>query len=181
MDTYIAFLRGINVGGKNIIKMDALCSEFESMGFQSVKTFIQSGNVIFKTKISDKEKIEKKIEKSLAENFNFSVKVLVRSIEEIENTISHFPIIFENPDWKHNVIFLTKNIDSKDLLEKFTIKKDIEQNSYFNGVLYWSAKIDSLTKSTMLKLSSRKEYQEMTVRNVNTTKKIFRLMKDIDF
>jgi uncharacterized protein (DUF1697 family) len=59
MTKYVALLRAINVGGNNIIKMDALRSEFEKMGFQSVKTYIQSGNVLFESDLSDKSEIEK--------------------------------------------------------------------------------------------------------------------------
>lgn len=176
MDKYIAFLRGINVGGKNIIKMDSLKKEFEEMGFSSVKTYIQSGNVLFESDIDNQNKIEERIENTLAKKFKYKAKVLVRSKKEIKNTISSFPKIFENPEWKHNVIFLSSIIDSKDILKKFNIKEDIEQLFYSKGVLFWSARLDKITRSTMLKLSSREEYQEMTVRNVNTTKKIFELM-----
>jgi uncharacterized protein (DUF1697 family) len=178
MTKYIAFLRGINVGGNNIIKMDRLREEFEKMGFLSVKTYIQSGNVIFQSELTDKIKIEKVIEKALASAFKYEAKVLVRSKKDMENTISHFPNIFQNPDWKHNVIFLSSAIDSKDILDKFVIKKDIEQLSYVPGVLFWSAELKTITRSSMLKLSARKEYKEMTVRNLNTTRKILELMKN---
>ena len=176
MFNYVAFLRGINVGGNNIIKMEILRLEFEKMGFQSVKTYIQSGNVLFQSDLNDEIEIEKKIEKELAIAFNYKAKVLIRSQKDLENTISHFPEIFENPEWKHNVIFLSSAIDSQDILKQFVLKKDIEQNSYYKGVLFWSAKWDKATSSTMLKLSARKEYQEMTVRNTNTTRKILDLM-----
>lgn len=178
MTTYVAFLRGINVGGNNIIKMEALRAEFEKAGFRSVKTYIQSGNVIFQSDVTEKNSVEADIEKILSSKFKYKAKVLVRSKKEMENTIAHFPKIFGNPEWKHNVIFLSGAIDSKDILKKFEIKKEIEETSYFKGALFWSAKMDGITRSTMLKLSSRKEYKEMTVRNVNTTRKILELMKD---
>jgi uncharacterized protein (DUF1697 family) len=178
MKKYIALLRGINVGGNNVIKMEHLKSVFEKMGLHSVKTYIQSGNVLFQSDASNIQIIKTNIEKELAKKFNFEAKVVLKSEKELENIIAHFPKIFENPDWKHNVIFLSKNLDSKYIIKQFEIKMDIEENSYFKGVLFWSAKIDEITRSTMLKLSSRKEYQEMTVRNINTTKKIFALMKE---
>jgi uncharacterized protein (DUF1697 family) len=180
MVKYVAFLRGINVGGKNVIKMEALGKAFEQMGFQSVKTYIQSGNVLFQSDIADKRELEKIIEKSLSERFKFEAKVLVRSKKDMENTIKRFPSIFENPDWKHNVLFLSSAIDSKNILNQFDIKKDIEVISYYKGVLFWSAKLDTITRSKMLKLSTRKEYQEMTVRNINTTKKILELMNGME-
>lgn len=180
MKQFIAFLRGINVGGNNIIKMETLRGEFESMGFQSVKTYIQSGNVIFQTEIADKNIIEKEIEKALSIKFNYNAKVLVRSKKEMENTVAHFPPIFTEANWKHNVIFLSSEINSKDILKQFNIKNEIEQLSYYDGVLFWSANLSTITRSTMLKLSARKEYREMTVRNVNTTNKILALMNQSD-
>jgi uncharacterized protein (DUF1697 family) len=177
MIKYIAFLRGINVGGNNIIKMEDLRIAFEKTGFQSVRTYIQSGNVLFQSGIKDEQKIEITIEKELAKKFNYEAKVIVRSEKEMENIISHFPEIFENPNWKHNIMFLSKNIDSKNILKQFEIKNEIEEISYYKGVIYWSAKIKKISRSTMIKLSSRKEYKEMTVRNVNTAKKVFALMK----
>ena len=179
MIKYVALLRGINVGGKNLIKMDALCSEFEKAGFQSVKTYIQSGNVIFQSGLTDKVEVEKKIEKFLSATFKYQARALVRSEKDIKNTINHFPVIFKNTEWKHNVIFLSDIIDSKKILQKLETKKEIEENSYYKGVLFWSAKMDKITRSNMLKLSSKKEYyQEMTVRNINTTRKILELMGD---
>ncbi|OGS21033.1 MAG: hypothetical protein A2252_03815 [Elusimicrobia bacterium RIFOXYA2_FULL_39_19] len=179
MVTYVVFLRGINVGGKNIMKMDVLRAEFEKMGFKSVKTYIQSGNVIFQSSLTDKIEIEKKIEKILSIRFHYEAKVLVRSKNDLENTIKHFPKIFADPTWKHNVIFLSKIIDSKDILKKLETKKEIEENTYCKGALFWSAKMDKITRSNMLKLSTRKEYKEMTVRNINTTKQILELMSSI--
>ena len=177
MTKYVALLRGINVGGKNVIKMEALRTEFERMGFLSLKTYIQSGNVLFRSELKDTVKIERKIEKALKTKFNYAAKALVRSEEQMEGIVAHFPKIFGDSAWKHNVVFLSAAIDSAAILERFEIKKDIERIYYCKGVLFWSAKLEMITRSTMLKLSARKEYQEMTVRNVNTTKKISELMK----
>jgi uncharacterized protein (DUF1697 family)/uncharacterized protein YdhG (YjbR/CyaY superfamily) len=174
MYAYVAFLRGINVGGKNIIKMDRLRAEFEKMGFSSVKSYIQSGNVIFQSEMLDKARIEE----ALATAFKYEVAVLLRSKKEIENTISHFPQIFEDPSWKHNVIFLSHTVDSRNIVNQLAIKNDIEQLSYIPGVLFWSAKLATITKSSMLKLSTKKEFQEMTSRNINTIRRILALMND---
>jgi uncharacterized protein (DUF1697 family) len=176
MAKYVAFLRGINVGGKNVIKMEALREAFVKMGFSSVTSYIQSGNVIFETDISDKLEIEKKVESSLKERFKYDARVIVRSSEDMENTVKNIPAIFQNPEWKHNVIFLGDTLDSPEVLKKFELKEGIEETNYVKGVLFWSAEMKSIGRSTMLKLSTKKEYKEMTVRNVNTTRKILELM-----
>jgi len=177
METYVAFLRGINVGGNNIIKMVDLKSAFEDMKFKNVKTFIQSGNVIFQTNIAETQKIEATLEAALSKRFNYNARVLVRSKKEMEDTIKSFPKIFKDETWKHNVIFISHLLDNSDTVSKFQIKHDIEKIGYAKGVLFWSAKMEKISNSTMLKLSSKKEYKEMSVRNLNTTRKIVELMK----
>ncbi len=174
---YVALLRGINVGGNNIIKMEALRAEFEHVGFEQVSTYIQSGNVLFFSNIDDTDQIEKKLEKALSLRFNYKARVLVRSRKEMQAALKHFPRRFADKNWKHNVIFLSKAIDSKKILKQCVIKKEIEEVVYYKGVLFWSAKLSDLTRSTMLRLSSRPEYKEMTIRNTNTTKKIVALLE----
>jgi uncharacterized protein (DUF1697 family) len=73
MVTYVALLRGINVGGKTSINMARLKECFEEQGFLNVKTYINSGNVIFNTSSSVTVKLEQKIEKAIIVNFNFPV------------------------------------------------------------------------------------------------------------
>lgn len=75
------------------------------------------------------------------------------------------------------MIFLRHSIDSEDVLAELDFKKDIEQVVYRPGALLWSAQVSDLTRTSMVKLSSRKIYKEMTIRNLNTTKKLYELMK----
>lgn len=90
MTIYIALLRGINVGGKNIIKMADLKQMFEAMGFCKVKTYIQSGNVLFKSN-EDEELLRKKIEHEIEVTFGFSVIVILRTAAELEQIIENCP------------------------------------------------------------------------------------------
>jgi uncharacterized protein (DUF1697 family) len=90
MTTYIALLRGINVGGKNIIKMADLKRVFESIGLGGVQTYIQSGNVLFKSDEVE-EPLRKKIEHEIKTNFGFSVSVVLRTVAELEWIIGNLP------------------------------------------------------------------------------------------
>ncbi|MBC8061089.1 MAG: DUF1697 domain-containing protein [Clostridiaceae bacterium] len=90
MTVYIAFLRGINVGGKNIIKMQDLKRVLEKIGFCDVQTYIQSGNVLFKSN-EEKEPLLKKIEYEIELAFGFSVRVVLRTAEELEQIIKNCP------------------------------------------------------------------------------------------
>ena len=94
MQTYISILRGINVSGQKKILMADLKALYESLKFKDVITYIQSGNVIFKTteKLSDKE-LAKKIETAIIKKYDFSVPVIIRSADEIKNVISANPFL----------------------------------------------------------------------------------------
>jgi uncharacterized protein (DUF1697 family) len=176
--TYVALLRGINVGGNNIISMSSLKASFENMGFKDVSTYINSGNIIFKTKEDDARELERNIEKMLLREYKLECKVVVRSFPDIAKLVKSLPKTW-NADklWKYNVIFLRYSIDSKRILDSLHPKLGIEEVIYRPGVLLWSARMSDLSRSTMLKMSSQKIYQDMTVRSLNTTKKLFELMK----
>ena len=92
MIKYVAFLRGINVGGKNIIKMEVLKDLFESLHFKNVITFIQSGNVIFESEIKDRKILIKQIEAGLKKELGNNVAVIIRTKEEMNNIIKLDPI-----------------------------------------------------------------------------------------
>ncbi len=105
---YIAFLRGINVGGKNKIKMETLREVFSNApGFSNVKTYINSGNVIFETSETDDKKLAAKIETAIEKEFALKIKVMTRTFDEIKYIIENNPFAgqFEN-DKNLHVLFL---------------------------------------------------------------------------
>jgi uncharacterized protein (DUF1697 family) len=175
---YVALLRGINVGGKNLIKMSSLKHTFEELGFADVSTYINSGNVFFKSKERDARKLEVKIERALAREHKLDRRVVVRSYPEIAKLVKSLPSGWDaDNDWRYNVIFLRHTIDSKAVLRDLDAKADVERVIYKPGTLLWSAKASDITRTRMHKLSSLKIFQDMTVRNTNTTKKLYELMK----
>jgi uncharacterized protein (DUF1697 family) len=108
--TYITLLRGINVSGHKTILMDDLRILFEKMDFEEVKTYIQSGNVVFRTggTFTDAE-LAQRIQQSVAGKYNFYVPVFIRSREDMEKILADNPFLKEkdiNPDWLH-VTFLS--------------------------------------------------------------------------
>jgi uncharacterized protein (DUF1697 family) len=177
--TYVALLRGINVGGKNVIPMAALSRTFEGIGLSSVQTYIQSGNVLFQTADSDPRALETRVERALTKAHRYDAKVVVRSLEEMAGVVDGVPRAWKraDPTMRYNVLFLRHEIDTEEILDGLTPKSSIEQVSYRPGVLYWSAHTSDLGQTSMVKLSSKAIYRQLTVRNLNTTKKIFQLMK----
>jgi uncharacterized protein (DUF1697 family) len=90
MTIYIALLRGINVGGKNMIKMAGLKQMFEAMGLSRVQTYIQSGNVLFESN-EDEKPLRKRIEHEIETVFGFTVSVILRTSEELNRIVANCP------------------------------------------------------------------------------------------
>lgn len=106
---YLSLLRGINVGGNKRIKMEKLRQCFEALGFERVQTFIQSGNVIFETNKVSPTTLSRKIESQLLDEFGFRVPVVIRTADELRNTIEDNPFPKEpriDPEKLH-VMFLS--------------------------------------------------------------------------
>ena len=91
MTTYISILRGINVSGQKMIKMDALKQMYAELNFKNIHTYIQSGNVVFQNKKAKEPDLEKKISKKILEQFGFEVPVLVRDIEYLKQVLKNNP------------------------------------------------------------------------------------------
>jgi uncharacterized protein (DUF1697 family) len=181
MSTYVALLRGINVGGNNMIKMSALKVSCEELGFDDVSTYINSGNVLFRTSSTDPRRLETKIERMLADEYRLSCKVVIRSAGEMARLVRRLPKDWTgDKDWRYNVIFLRHTIDSKDVIGAIKWKPEFETVTYVPGTLLWSAHVSDITKTAMLKLASQKIFQDMTVRNLNTTLKLHDLMQEME-
>ena len=181
LNVFVALLRGVNVGGNNMISMRALKESFETMGFTQVTTYINSGNIVFKTKEADARKLEKKIEQMLAKDYQLGSKVVVRSLPEMAQLVKSLPGSWNSGDsrLRYNVIFLRHSIDSEKILEDLPVKSDIEELVYRQGALLWSAQANEVSRSNMVKLAARKIYRDMTVRNLNTTRKLHDLMQKV--
>lgn len=174
---FVALLRGVNVGGKNMVSMGALKASFEKLGFEDVTTYINSGNIIFRSKDTDPRAIEKRLERMMSEDYGLPCRVVVRSSAEMAALVASLPKNWDGGnDWRYNVIFLRHTIDSKDVLRELNPKPDIEEVAYRPGTLLWAAHVKHMTRTTMVKLSSQKTYQDMTVRNLNTTRKLHEMM-----
>src|SRR5258708_9060732 len=110
MANYIAMVRGINVGGHKKIKMDQLRKSFEALGFEQVKTYIQSGNVVFRGGKVSTQVLSRKIEAKILGDFGFSVSVISRTQDEMERTIQNNPFLKERgiDQTKLHVTFLSE-------------------------------------------------------------------------
>ena len=176
----MALLRGVNVGGNNMISMRSLKASFEAIGLTNVTTYINSGNIVFTTKEDDARKLEKKLEQMLLTEYQLDSKVVLRSLPEMAKLVKTLPPGWDGDSrWRYNVIFLRHTIDSKKILAELPAKNEIEEIVYRPGALLWSAQVSELTRTNLAKLASRKIYKDMTIRNLNTTRKLYELMKKV--
>ena len=113
MKTYIAILRGINVSGHKMIKMEALRAMFETLKFKNTKTYIQSGNVVFQSKETNVDKIRSMIVKKIEEEFGFKVPVIIKGLDEIKTVLINNPFINKRKEdnTKLHVTFLSGEPD----------------------------------------------------------------------
>jgi uncharacterized protein (DUF1697 family) len=180
MNQYLAFLRGINVGGKNLIKMTELKICFEAEGFHDVVTYIQSGNVLFKSAESGRAKLTLFIEELLAATFNYRASVVLRSRNELQEVVAHAPAGFgTHPSlYRYDVIFLKEPLTAMAAIKSMPAKQGVDRVHAGNGVLYCSRLISKASQSQLSRIVSLQIYQSMTIRNWNTTTKLLRMMDE---
>ena len=177
-ETWVALLRGINVGGKNVIRMADLRSAFEAEGFRDVATYIQSGNVIFRCSGSTPGALTTRIEEMLATAFGYQAKVVLRSREQIEAVVAGAPAGFgSQPDrHRYDAIFLRDTLTGEKAMREVLVRPGVDEAWAGDGVLYFSRRISQASRSYLSRLASMPVYQEMTIRNWNTTTRLLQLM-----
>src|SRR5262245_7320626 len=134
--TYAAFLRGINVGGKNAVAMTALKARLERLGFTDIATYINSGNIVFRATSADPREVERKIDRVLVRDLGVPGKTVVRSHAEMARLLKTIARMWKlHPAWRYNVIFLRHPIDTPSVLDGFEPKPEIERVVYCPGTL----------------------------------------------
>ncbi len=177
MNQYLVLLRGINVGGKNIIKMADLKANFEEMGFTNVRTYIQSGNVLVESAEKDKDLLTAKIESELSRRFNFQARVVVVSQKELAAIIKSAPEGFGQDDenFRYDVIFLKEPLTPKEAMKSVSVREGVDTAHAGKQALYFSRLISRASQSHLTKIIGLPVYQNMTIRNWNTTTKLLDL------
>lgn len=176
---YLVLLRGINVGGNNIIKMTDLKTCFEKMGFSDVMTFIQSGNIVFNCNEKNKTALINKVEKVLSETFSYNAKAAAVTYKELKKIVDDAPPGFgKNPDkYRYDVIFLKEPLTARAAMKNVRIKEGVDKAYEGKKVLYFSRLTARAAQSHLTKIITIPEYKSMTIRIWNTTTKLLVLME----
>jgi uncharacterized protein (DUF1697 family) len=176
---YLALLRGINVGGKNIIKMADLKASFEAMDLLNVMTYIQSGNVLFQSAEKDKAILAARIEKGLSSQFNFEARIVTVKYKELASIVRGAPDGFggDAKSYRYDVIFLKEPLTPKEAMKSVSTKAGVDTAYAGRQALYFSRLIAKASQSHLTKIIGLPVYQNMTIRNWNTTTKLLGLME----
>lgn len=177
MKRYIAFLRGINVGGNKKVEMPKLQKVFELLGFTNVSTYINSGNVIFHSDTKDFSQIETALQKT----FGFEVKIVLRDAENIRKLCKKIPREWKNDTkQKTDVLFLLDAFNSKNTLDLIQPNPAVDTLEYISGAIVWNIQRSNYTKSGLKNFIGTTLYKNMTARNINTVRKLGEILsKDI--
>ena len=174
---YLALLRGINVGGKNLVKMAELRAAFESMEFADVATYIASGNVLFRAPRQRREELAARIESELTGRFGIELKVVLLTETQLKAVVDGAPRGFGGDAHLWDVVFVRKPLTVKKALGRVELREGVDRVWPGRGVLYFSRLTAKATSSRLNKVASLPEYRNMTIRNWSTTTKLLGLME----
>jgi uncharacterized protein (DUF1697 family) len=183
MNTYVILLRGINVGGKNIIPMAGLKKCLQELGFASVSAYIASGNAML---ASDKpaSEIKARVEAALIKNFKLDsslIKVLVLSMKQLQTVIDHKPKGFgERPDKYHSDTIFLMGLDVARAMAVCNPREGVDEIWPGDGVIYSQRLSSERTKSRLSTIMTSPLYKSMTIRTWNTTIKLLDLLQDVN-
>ena len=178
MNTYIALLKGINVGGHKKVPMSELKELFFKTGFKNMRTYIQSGNVIFQTQDESIQKIEASIEKAIIDNFGFEVSVLVKTKPELQLIFDNSP--FSEDKKKYSYFMMLHDKPSMELVNVASQKiYENEEYMILNDCIYFF-NANGLGQSKFnVNYFERKLNTFATARNYNTMVKLLSLCDEI--
>lgn len=179
-ERYAALLRGINVGGNNIIKMSELKLCFESLGFLDVSTYINSGNVLFSSaKNTTKKSLAGILEKKILDYYKLPIKVVVVTAKDMIDIVKNAPRGFGSrpEDFRYDVMFLKPPLKAEEAVKDLPLKEEVDRAWAGRGVIYFSRVAAKASQSRMPRIVLLPIYKSVTIRNWNTATKLSSLLE----
>ncbi|TMC71657.1 MAG: DUF1697 domain-containing protein [Chloroflexi bacterium] len=171
--TYIAFLRGVNVGGKGIVSMAAIKEALVALGLSDVRTYINSGNVIFSTRASDAQQLTARIEKALEQHTGMAIKVLVMDHKTLKKMVGAIPRNWvDDKTMRTYVLLLWKELDDRRILDRLPIKPGVDELRYTPGAVVWRVDRENVGRSQMNRIVGTPLYKKISIRSANTMRKL---------
>jgi uncharacterized protein (DUF1697 family) len=179
MQTYIALLRGINVGGHHKLPMKELRTLLENLGLQNVRTYIASGNVVFQSEETDRSRLAREISAEIKKGHGFEPDVQLLTEEEMEKAIqaNPFPEGEAEPKSLH-LFFLAAVPENPDLKAIDALRIENERFALIDKVFYLHAP-DGIGRSKLAEKFGRYIDVSMTARNWRTVGKIMEMVGEV--
>ena len=178
MTNFVALLRGINAGGSNVISMAALKECFTEAGFADVRTYIQSGNVVFASDSTSSAELEVEIERMLRERMGADILAVVRSRDEFAATVAAAPSDHGSAELLSDVMFLKRPLTATEALMQLPeLTPQVDSVSAGPDALYFSRTVVDSARSRVDRLRANRLSKRMTVRNWRTTLKLRDLLE----
>jgi uncharacterized protein (DUF1697 family) len=174
---YLALLRGVNVGGKNLVRMAELRAAVELVGLADVATYIASGNVLFRAPRQGRDALAARLESELSRHFDIELKVVLMTEAQLATVVDEAPPGFGAPTDRCDVIFLRKPLTVKRAFGLLEIKEGVDRAWPGKGVLYFARVAARASSSRLSRIVMLPEYQDMTIRSWSTTTKLLTLMR----
>ena len=174
---YVALLRGINVGGKNKVVMGELRKQVESMGCADVRSYINSGNVLFEADASEPE-ISRAFAAMLEERYRFPIRLAILSREDYLSEVPGLPTWWNEPIARRDALFFTHGMDARHVRRRIEAMPLGDEAVHFGKhAVFWGKFTEAeYLKTAYHKLLMREDfYPLVTIRNGNTFDKIARL------
>ena len=177
MASYVALLRGINVGGKNAVRMPELVAALADAGYEDVRTHGQSGNVLFSTGRAGGARLETAIEKALETRFGIPILVIVRSRDELAATIDAAPADHGSPKLRSEVIFLKHPLTAKQAMAEVPeLREGVDAIAPGPGALYFSRVAERARTTRIQQFMAKPIFLRMTMRTWSTVQKLLALL-----
>jgi uncharacterized protein (DUF1697 family) len=177
MTSFVALLRGINVGGKNVMAMSDLAASFREAGYEDVRTHGQSGNVLFDADHAGGPALERAVEQLLEARFGVPVLVVMRSRDELAATVAAAPADHGSDRLRSDVFFLKAPLTAEAVhAELPELREGVDSVALGPGALYFSRVAARATRTRIQKLMAMPVFQQMTVRTWRTTTRLLELL-----
>ena len=176
MRRYIALLRGVNISGKNKVPMAELKLGFESLGFTDVRTWLNSGNVVFSSEETEPAALTGQIEGMIQRRFGLEIPVFVLPQEELADTLRHAPDWWgtENQEIYDNLVFLLPPVTFQEVYHEIGAPKEgLEQIQEYRSAVFWSFSRKEYQKTNWWPKTARADIgSKLTIRTANTVRRI---------
>ncbi len=176
MKRYVALLRGVNISGKNKVPMAELKKVFERLGFGAVKTYLNSGNVIFSSDEESASGLVSQIETMVKNHFGLDIPIFVISKESLEDILQHAPDWWgnENKEIYDNLIFIIPPATFTEVSSEIgELKEGLEKIKDYKEAIFWSFSRRDYQKTNWWPMTASEGIgSKLTIRTANTVRKI---------